>query len=119
MDICDRIRLEEVLAKPSYQFKAVFNARGIIFLPMNRQHSETKVAGICYEDGVSGNAIAAVISPGQISIQKHPRFTVDTVKRILGELFQDGRLEALRSFTVTYQGKIIKQGRRGKQTEAE
>ena len=114
MEMYDWICLEEVLANAHYQFKAIFNGRGIIFLPMSRQHSETKAEGISYDDGATGNALAAVISPGQINIRNHPRFTAERVKLILEEFFHDGRLEALRGFTVTYQGKIVKQGSRKK-----
>ncbi len=119
MEIYDWICLEEVLANAHYQFKAIFNARGIIFSPMSRQHSETKAEGISYHDGPTGNALAAVISPGQIDIRNHPRFVAEIVRRILEEILQDRRLEPLRGFTVTYQGKVIKQGRRGKERETE
>lgn len=118
MEIYDWICLEEVLANAHYQFKAIFNARGIILFPMSRQHRETKAEGISYDDGSSANALAAVISPGQIDIRNHPRFAAEIVRRILEQILQDGRLEALRGFTATYQGKVIKQGsatKRGRQ----
>ena len=114
MEIYDWICLEEVLANAHYKFKAIFNARGIIFSPMSRQHRQTKAEGISYDDGPTGNALAAVISPGQVDIRNHPGFVAETVKRILEEILQDGRLEPLRGFTVTYQGKVIKQGSAGK-----
>lgn len=114
MEIYDWISLKEVLATPHYQFKAIFNARGIIFYAGGRQHKETQAEGICYDDGLAGNALAAVISPGQIDIRKHPRFAAELVKRILEELLQDDRLEALRGFAVTYQGKVIRQRSIGK-----
>jgi hypothetical protein len=113
MKIYDWICLEEVLAGAHYQFKATFNSRGVILFPMTRQHRETKAEGISYDDGPTGDALAAVISPGQIDIRNDPRFAAERVKRILEEILQDGRLQPLRSFTVTYQGKVIKQGRRG------
>jgi hypothetical protein len=114
MEIYDWISLKEVLANPHYQFKAIFNARGIIFYVVGRQHKETQAEGISYDDGLTGNALAAVISPGQIDIRNHPRFVAELVKRILEELLQDEPLEALRGFTVTYQGKVIRQGSTGK-----
>ncbi len=110
MEIYDWIGLEEVLAKTHYRFKGIFNSRGVILFPMTRQHRETKAEGISYDDGPTGNALAAVISPGQVDIRSHPRFTAESVRRILEEIFQDGRFEPLRGFTVTYQGKVIKQG---------
>jgi hypothetical protein len=114
MEIYDWICLEEVLGNAHYQFKAIFNARGIIFFPMSRQHRQTKAEGISYDDGPSGNAVAAVISLGQVDIRNDPRFAAETVRRILEDILQDGRLEPLRGFTVTYQGKVIKQGTAGK-----
>ncbi len=117
MDLYDWICLQEVLANAHYQFKAVFNARGIIFSPMTRQHREAKAEGISYDDGATGNALAAVISPGHIDIRNHPQFAAERVKRILEEILQDGRLEPLRGFTVTYQGKVIKQGGHRKESE--
>ena len=114
MEIYDWISLKGVLANPHYQFKAIFNASGIIFYAGGRQHKETQAEGICYEDGLAGNALAAVVSPGQIDIRNHPRFVAEVVKRILEEILRDERLEALRGFTVTYQRKVIRQGSTGK-----
>ncbi len=110
MEIYDWICLEEVLANGQYQFKAILNARGIILFPMARPHREAEAEGISYDDGPSRNALAAVISPGQVDIRKDPQFAAESVKRILEEILQDGRLQPLRGFTVTYQGKVIKQG---------
>ncbi len=117
MEIYDWICLEEVLANAHYQFKAIFNERGIIFFPVGRQHRETKAEGISYDDGPTANALAAVISPGQIDIRNHPRFVAERVRLILEEILQDGRLESLCGFTVTYQSKVIKQGERRKKSE--
>ena len=111
-EIYDWICLEEVLANEHYQFKAIFNASGIIFFPVSRQHRETRAEGISYDDGPTGNALAAVISPGKVDIRNHPRFVAERVRRILEKILQDGRLEPLRGFTVTYQGKVIKPGAR-------
>ncbi len=110
MDVYDWVCLEEVLANAHYQFKAIMNATGIILFPMTRQHREAKAEGLSYEDGATGNALAAVISPRQIGIRHHPHFAAETVKQILKSILQDERLQALRDFTVTYQGKVIKQG---------
>lgn len=109
MEIHDWIFLEEVLANRHYRFKAIFNANGIIFCPVSRQQGQIKAGDISYEDGPTGNALAAVISPGQIEIRRHPQFASETVKRILEDILQDERLQALRGFTVTYQGKVIRQ----------
>jgi hypothetical protein len=117
MEIYDWIRLEEVLASAHCQFKATFNSSGVILFPMTRQHRETKAEGISYDEGPTGDALAAVISPGQIAVRNHPRFAAERVKRILEEILQDGRLQPLRSFTVTYQGKVIKQGDVGKRAK--
>ncbi len=110
MDVYDWVCLEEVLANAHYQFKAILNAKGIILFPMSRQHTEAKAEGISYDDGATGNALAAVVSPGQIGIRHHPHFAAETVKQILKSLLQDTQLQGLRDFTVTYHGKVIKQG---------
>ena len=118
MEIYDWISLKEVLANAHCQFKAIFNASGIIFFSTSRQHREIKAEGISYDDGPTGNALAALISPGQIDIRNHSRFAAEIVRRMLEQILEDGRLEALGGFTVTYQGKVIKQGsaeKRGRQ----
>ncbi len=108
MQIYDWVGLEQVLGKDHYQFKAVFNEKGVIFFPASRQHREQKVEGVSYVDGPAGNALAAVISPERIEIRHHPRFPADRVRQIVDEILQDQRLERLRRSVVTYQGKVIK-----------
>lgn len=107
MQIYDWLGLDQALKEEHYQFKAIFNEKGIIFFPANGLHREQKAQGISYEDGSAGNALAVVISPGRIEIRHHPRFTAERVRGIVHELLRDEKLERLRGFVVTYQGKVI------------
>jgi hypothetical protein len=110
MQVYDWLGLEQVFQEDHYQFKAVFNERGVIFFPVSRQHKEQKAEGISYDDGPAGNALAAVITPGKVEIRYHTRFAAEKVRRIIEEILRDERLGRLRGSVVTYQGKVIKAG---------
>ena len=110
MQIYDWIGLEEAVKGEHYQFKAVFNERGIILFPSTRKHMETKVEGICYDDSDKGNALGVIISPKKIEIRYHKKFQPERVKGIVAKLIELEGLKPLRCFEVTYQGKTILNG---------
>ena len=45
--------------------KMVFNGNGALFFPVTCEHREHKATGISYEDDYRGNALAAMLSPGE------------------------------------------------------
>jgi hypothetical protein len=92
----------------AWSLKMVFNERGAILLPVDRQHREMKATGISYEDDYRGDALAAMLSPGRIEIRYHKDFSDRKVARIIGALLQQPELPSLRAARVTYQGRELR-----------
>lgn len=90
------------LAKPGYQFKAVFNERGIILAPGTVQHNTVRVGGIFYEHDHQGNALAVMVYAGKFEVRGHSDFTPERVRMILAKLAALPGMQPLREFPVTY-----------------
>src|SRR5262249_24681097 len=84
----------------AHSAKMVFNQRGAIFFPIAHQHRDTKAEGISYEDDYRGNALAAMISPGQIEVRYHSAFTDRDVVRVLQALMEMPELAMIRDWRV-------------------
>ncbi|MFO0834692.1 MAG: hypothetical protein U0638_06965 [Phycisphaerales bacterium] len=98
----DRLVRHEVLSA-----KMVFNAAGVVFLPVKQQHRDHKAEGISYEDDYKGNAMAAMLAPESIEIRRHSAFSDVQVVMIIASLWHDDRLAPLRGWKVTYQGRPL------------
>lgn len=90
------------IAKPGYQFKAVFNDRGIILAPGTVQHNTVRVPGIFYEHDHQGNALAAMIYGGKFEVRGHADFSEERVRLIVAKLAVLPGMAPLRGFVVTY-----------------
>lgn len=93
------------IAKPGYQFKAVFNDRGIVIASGAVQHNTVRVnAGvrIFYEHDHQGNALAAMIYAGKIEVRGDADFSPERVRLILAQLAKLPGMAPLREFAVTY-----------------
>ena len=95
------------LAKPGYQFKAVFNERGIILAPGAVQHKDTRVPGIWYDHDHKGNALAAMIYNGRFEIRGHSAFPPERVRVIVVKLAKLSGMALLRGFAVTYRNQSL------------
>lgn len=95
------------IAKPGYQFKAVFNDRGIILASGAVQHNTVRVAGIFYEHDHKGNALAAMIYAGKFEIRGHADFSPERVKLILAKFAKLPEMAPLRGFAVTYRNQPL------------
>ncbi len=87
--------------------KLVFNDRGFIAFPTPIQHNTMKAEGISYEDNYRGNAMAGVLKPDAIEVHYHEAFSNARVELILSQLLAETSLGAMRSATVTYQGRRL------------
>ena len=90
-----------------YSAKVVFNAKGAIFFPVNREHRNQKAGGISYEDNYKGNALAAMIAPGKLEIRYHQAFTDQVVANIVRSLLTQPELASLKGWSATYQGRPL------------
>lgn len=99
--------LQSQLASTGFRLKAVFNSKGAIFLPLSEQHRDHKAPGISYADDYEGNALAAILSPGQWEIRNHRDYSEARVMDIMAKLLAMPELQALRSWQVTYRGKSL------------
>lgn len=99
--------LEPVLSGDKHDAKLVFNKRGVIALPGDRQHRECKAEGISYEDDYVGNALAAMIRRDAIEIRFHKSFSDRDVTSIITLLLALDAFEPWRSAEITYQGRQI------------
>lgn len=87
--------------------KMVFNATGALIFPMSAQHRDNKLPGISYEDDYHGNALAAMIRPGEIEIRFHREFRDADVASILKCLLVRPEMQSLAGARATYQGRPI------------
>lgn len=90
-----------------FELKMVFNRRGAIVFEVSSQHREMKFEGISYEDNYRGNALAAMLRPGQIEVRFHQDFSDRAVAEILTELLADSAFAALGPLAATYQGRTL------------
>ncbi|MCA9137050.1 MAG: hypothetical protein KDB00_09830 [Planctomycetales bacterium] len=100
--------LERTLETDGFYFKVILNESGAYFFPYTTEHRDATQPGLCYKDDSMGNALAATINPGRIDVRFHRSFSDARVSSIVDQLFghPDGRL--LSDFTVTYQGRTIR-----------
>ncbi len=95
------------LSNTGYFFKAIANDHAVAFFSGSIQHRDMKVGGLSYEDGYKGNALACIIKPGTIEIRYHSDFTDSEVVRIFTKILYIPKLDKLKDFTVTYQGRTL------------
>lgn len=95
------------MTKPGYQFKAVFNDRGIIFASGAVQHNTVRVPGIFYEHDHKGNALAAMIYAGKFEVRGHADFSPERVRLILAKLAVLREMAPLRGCVATYRNRPL------------
>ena len=99
--------LADVAAGQTSEAKAVFNEHGIIVFPRHVEHRTMKRAGITYEDNYSGNALAAMIRPGEFEIRYHKSYSDRRVAQILSAIAAEMGFTVLGAWRVTYQGRPL------------
>ncbi len=99
--------LARLVAQGGFSAKMVFNAKGAIFFPVTQEHRSRKAEGISYEDNYKGNALAAMLAPGKIEVRYHKAFTDQTVARIIRSLLAHPDLAFMKTWKVTYQGRVL------------
>ena len=87
--------------------KLVLNRHAAYFFPVTQEHRDAKADGLSYEDDYKGNALAAMVSPGQIEIRYHDRFSPEQVAECLKSLAGAEGLEQLASWRATYRGQHV------------
>ena|ERR1051326_979393 len=93
-----------------FSAEMVVNENGALFFAANLQHREQKAAGISYEDDYAGNALAAMLAPGQIEIRFHRAFSDQRVAQIIENLLAAPELYFMSNWQVAYQGRTIRAG---------
>lgn len=87
--------------------KAVLNASGAIFFPVQEQHRDQRASGISYEDDYRGNALAAILDNQQIQVRYHEAYSEARVASVLKALAQHPNLQFLRAWQLIYQGREV------------
>ncbi len=100
--------LEALSRQAGFSAKMVLNEAGALFFPTDRQHRDQKGPQISYEDDYAGNALAAMLAPGQIEIRYHRDFPDRRVARLARALLAEPSLAFMRGWHVTYQGRTIR-----------
>jgi hypothetical protein len=90
------------------ELKAVINARGAIFFPADQQHRDQSAVGLKYDDDSQGNALAAMLHPGEIEIRFDRNFSDAAVLAIIEQLARQPGLAALAAWRVKYQGRTLR-----------
>lgn len=93
--------------QPGFSAKLVFNEAGAIFFRTDLQHRDQKGPQISYEDDYAGNALAAMLAPGRVEIRYHRDFRDGRVAALVRGLLSEPRLEFMRGWHVTYQGRTL------------
>lgn len=107
--------LERHLKGELFQIKAVFNERGCVFGPVERQHLELSGEGISYSPDGRGNSLAAMIYDLKFEIRADRKFSESRTKRIIADIIAatktqlpDSLPTSLTQFRITYGGTEIK-----------
>ena len=95
------------IGTPNYQFKLVFNDRGVIVIPGTTQHNTARAPGIWYEHDHRGNALAAMVYRDTIEVRGHADFTPERVRGILMRLSRLSPIGLMLGMPITYRGKPI------------
>ena len=99
--------LQAKIAEGGFTAKLVFNASGAIFFPTNQEHRDQRAPGITYGDNYTGNALAAMLSPGKIEIRNHRDFSEQRVTELMKSLLKSPNLHMLHNWQITYRGKTL------------
>ena len=100
--------LTRLASEPHHSIKAVLNANGIIFFPVNQEHRNQSGPDISYEDNYKGNALAAMVTASRFDIRYHQDFTDSKIAALIQSLLLNPELHQLRALAFTYQGRPIK-----------
>ena len=90
-----------------FSAKMVFNDNGAIFFRVNLQNCYQIAEGISYEENYKGNALAAMLAPGEVEIRYHQQFSDNHVASIVASLMEQPRLSFMKGWQVTYQGRAL------------
>ena len=90
-----------------YLFKLVANENAVFAFPHTTEHRDAKQSGLSYEDGSSGNALAAIVKPGRIEFRYHKSFSDERVRNLARRLLEQPELAFATTFLVTYQGRTL------------
>ncbi len=99
--------VKQLLESDGYLFKLVANDQGAVLFPHTSEHRDVQQPGIHYADDSDGNALAAMVKPGQIEFRYHRSFSDERVRGLASEMLDHPDLEFARAFTVTYQGRML------------
>ena len=99
-----------LLEQDGFLFKMLANDSGIVLFPHTTEHRDATQPGIKYADDSRGNALAAIVKPGQIEFRFHGQFSDERVKQLARRILALPELEFARSFVVTYQARTITLG---------
>lgn len=91
----------------AFEGKVVINERGAVFGPVSTQHRDLRADGIAYADDYKGNALAAMLRPGEIEVRFHKAFTDDEVACLIRALSTEPQLAFVLQWRTTYQGRRL------------
>lgn len=99
--------LRGLVAGGGFSAKMVFNERGAIVFPAQRQHRDMKAEGISYEDQYRGNALAAMLTPGRIEVRFHEAYSDADVSRMIRAIVGTPEFATMAKWGLTYRGRSI------------
>ncbi len=99
-----------LLDQEGYLFKLLANDRGIVLFPHTTEHCDATQPGIQYADDSQGNALAAMVTPGEIAFRFHRQFSDEHVGNLASRILALPEMTFAQSFKITYQGRVLKRG---------
>jgi hypothetical protein len=99
--------LVSLAARPNWEAKCVLADAGLAVFPASLQHAQTVYPGICYKEDHSGTAIAGMVRPCRVELRHHRGFSDERVAKLWRRVISRPEAAALRSFQLTYQGRVL------------
>jgi hypothetical protein len=94
-------------ARPNWEAKCLLSDAGFAVFPAQMQHAQTVYPGIRYREDHSGDAIAGMLRAGKIELRFHRRCSDERVAELWRRVIARPEAAALRSFQLTYQGRVL------------
>ncbi len=107
MDFYGLEYLVSLASRPNWESKCLLSDTGFAVFPASLQHAQTVYPGICHKEDHSGTAIAGMVRPGRVELRDHRGFSDERVAELWRRMISRPEATALRSFQLTYQGRVL------------
>lgn len=101
--------LNDLVKRPHWEAKCLLSDAALVIFSAGIQHAQAGFPSITYRDDHTGNALAGTVKSGQVELRYHRAYSDNRVTELWLRLAANPEATPLRSFTVTYQGRIIRE----------